>query len=129
LADIDRSIFNVNARNYSIYTIPAAYILAQAISPRANLMSLGQGHNVYPRDDLAKANLPPTELARLKRQEAAHKNALENFPLFVAAMVVGNEAGMENGTLNLVGVGYLVLRGVYSWLYVNVATEKKSWAR
>jgi len=92
-------------------------------------MSLGQGHNVSPRDDLARANLPPAQLARLKRQEAAHQNGLENFPLFVAAMVVGNEAGLENGTLNLVGCGYLVLRGVYSWLYVNVTTEKKSWAR
>ena len=92
-------------------------------------MSLGQGHNVYPRDDLSKANLPPTDLARLKRQEAAHKNGLENFPLFVAAMIVGNEAGLEAGTLNFVGVGYVVSRCVYSWLYVNVTTEKKSLAR
>ena len=125
----NRSIFNVNARNYSIYTIPAAYLLATLVTPRGALMSLGQGHNVYPREDLAKANLPPADLARLKRQEAAHKNGLENFPLFAAAMIVGNEAGLENGTLNLVGVGYLVSRAVYSWLYVNTTTEKKSYAR
>lgn len=92
-------------------------------------MALGQGHNVYPRDDLSKANLPPADLARLKRQEAAHKNGLENFPLFAAAIIIGNEAGLENGTLNLVGVGYLVSRAAYSWLYVNITTEKKSWAR
>jgi uncharacterized MAPEG superfamily protein len=84
---------------------------------------------VSPREDLSKANLPPADLARLKRQEAAHKNALENFPLFAAAMIVGNEAGLEAGTLNLVGVGYLVCRGVYSWLYVNTTSEKKSYAR
>src|SRR5436190_19190460 len=125
------SIFNVNARNYSIYTIPAAWLLAQAVSPRVRLTSLGLGHNVYPRDDLAKAsaNLSPAETAKLKRQEAAHVNGLENFPLFAAAMIVGNEAGLEARTLNLLGVGYLACRGVYTWLYTTVSKEKTSYLR
>ena len=122
------SIFNVNARNYSIYTIPAAWLLAQAASPRLRLTSLGLNHNVYPRDDLAKASstLPPAEAAKLKRREAAHINGFENFPLFAAAMIVGNEAGLEARTLNLLGVGYLITRGVYTWLYVTVTKEKNS---
>jgi len=44
-------------------------------------------------------------------------------------MIVGNDAGLDSGTLNLCGVGYLVSRGVYSWLYVTVTKEKTSYAR
>ena|SRR5579859_4097232 len=127
----DRSIFRVNAPNYSIYTIPLAYLLVSAVSPRGVLMSLGLGHNVYPREDIDKAaaQLPPAEAAKIKRREAAHKNGHENFPLFAAAMIVGNDAGLDSGTLNLLGVGYLICRGVYTWCYVNLDTERKSWAR
>lgn len=44
-------------------------------------------------------------------------------------MIVGNDAGLDAGTLNLCGVGYLVCRGVYSWLYVTVTKEKTSYFR
>ena len=44
-------------------------------------------------------------------------------------MIVGNDAGLDSGTLNLCGVGYLVCRGVYSWLYVTVTKERTSYAR
>ena len=102
-----------------------------SFSSRLPLASLGLAHNVYPRDDLSTATttLPPSEAAKLKRREAAHVNGLENFPLFAAAMIVGNDAGLDSGTLNLCGVGYLVCRGVYSWLYVTVTKEKTSYAR
>src|SRR5579871_4305256 len=97
LTHVYRSIFNVNARNYSVYTVPAAYLVASFVSPRGTLMSLGLGHNVYPREDLDKAasQLPPEKAAYLKRREAAHKNGLENFPLFAAAMIIGNDAGLD----------------------------------
>jgi uncharacterized MAPEG superfamily protein len=94
-------------------------------------MSLGIGNNAYPREDLGKASaqLPPSEAAKIKRREGAHKNGFENFPLFAAAIIVGNEAGMDSGTLNLIGLGYLITRGVYSWLYTNITSEKKSYLR
>jgi len=44
-------------------------------------------------------------------------------------MIVGNEAGMGAGTLNLIGFGYLVCRGVYIWLYTTVSKEKTSYFR
>jgi uncharacterized MAPEG superfamily protein len=125
------SIFNVNCRNYSIYTIPAAWLLAQSVSPRLRLKSLGLGHNECPREDLAKASstLPAAEAAKLKRREAAHLNGFENFPLFAAAIIVGNEAGLPARTLNFLGVGYLITRGVYNWLYTTVSKEKTSHLR
>jgi uncharacterized MAPEG superfamily protein len=126
-----RSIFNVNARNYSIYTIPTAYLLAQLISTRGLFLASGLAHNVYPREDIGKAShhLPADKVACLKRQDAAHYNALENFPLFAASIVIGNEAGLDSGTLNTIGLGYLITRAVYAYLYVNVTTEKYSYFR
>ena len=75
------------------------------------------------------AQLPAAEGAKLKRREAAHVNGLENFPLFAAAMIVGNDAGLESGTLNFCGVGYLACRCVYSWLYITVTKERTSYLR
>jgi uncharacterized MAPEG superfamily protein len=131
-ADSNRvSLFNLNARNYSIYTIPAAYLIAQLTTPNLVLQSHGLRHNVSPRGDVDKAAtaLTPAEAARVKRIDNAHQNALENFPLFAAAMIVGNEAGLEAGTLNLLAFGYLATRGLYTWLYVSVANEKTSYIR
>ncbi|GLA24594.1 hypothetical protein AnigIFM63604_002214 [Aspergillus niger] len=50
-------------------------------------------HNVAPREDLQvygeaavqAGKITRRQLNRLKRQEAAHANAVEGFPLFVAA--------------------------------------------
>lgn len=40
----------------------------------------------------------PTEVyARFERAEAAHKNLLENAPLFIGAVVVGNMMGLPAG--------------------------------
>lgn len=56
-------------------------------------MWLGLDHNSAPREDLAKygeaavqsGKISRGTLNRLKRQEAAHANAVEGFPLFIAA--------------------------------------------
>lgn len=56
-------------------------------------MSLGIDHNASPREDLTKygetavqaGKIDRTTLNRLKRQEAAHANAVEGFPFFVGA--------------------------------------------
>jgi uncharacterized MAPEG superfamily protein len=49
--------------------------------------------------------------------------------LFAAAMIVGNEAGLPAGTLNAIGLGYLISRGVYTWCYINITTERGSLTR
>jgi uncharacterized MAPEG superfamily protein len=117
--------------NYSIYTIPVAWMLAQATTTRGTLKSLGYGHNVYPLEDLDKvsSHLPAAQVARLKRQQAAHHDGFENFPLFAAAMIVGNEAGLSAEALNAVGFGYLLSRGLYTWCYINIQTEEASYWR
>jgi hypothetical protein len=67
-----------------------AYVLT---STRAQKFFYGLDHNVMPRDDLSKygeaavqaGKLDRRTLNKLKRQEAAHANAQEGYPFFVAA--------------------------------------------
>ena len=78
-----------HAAGYLITNFVLAYAL---MSTRAGKMSLGIDHNSAPREDLAKYGEPAVQagkisreaLNRLKRQEAAHANSVEGFPLFVA---------------------------------------------
>ena len=44
-----------------------------------------------------KKSVPAPVFAQWERAEAAHRNALENAPLFVGAVVVGNMVGLEAG--------------------------------
>jgi len=62
------------------------------MSTRGGKARHGLDHNVAPREDLSKygeaavqaGKLSRTTLNRLKRQEAAHANAVEGFPFLVA---------------------------------------------
>jgi uncharacterized MAPEG superfamily protein len=63
------------------------------MSTRGSKMRLGLDHNVLPREDLSKygeaavkaGKISQKTLNKLKRKEAAHANAVEGYPLFVAA--------------------------------------------
>jgi len=46
--------------------------------------------------------------------------------LFVAAIIVGNDAGLSKSDMNLVAGGYLALRTVYNFLYITVDRERNS---
>lgn len=54
----------------------------------------------------------------VKRNEGAHANAMDNYALFVAAMVLGTVAGVESSSINAVGLSYSFARLVYGFLYV-----------
>jgi len=126
-----RGLFNVYARNYSVYTLPIAWMLAQSVSVQVPLQILGLGPSISSRDELSSATsqLPPAEVAKLKRRDAARQNGLDNFPLFATAIIVGNDAGLEAGLLNAVGLGYLLSRGLYTWLSITVTKDKSSYIR
>ncbi|KAJ4989789.1 hypothetical protein SVAN01_04626 [Stagonosporopsis vannaccii] len=120
--------------NYSLYSIPIYWFLA--LAPHGYAISLAKrcnnGHwdNTNPRNDgtLARA-LARQELARYQRAEAAHMNGLENAPLFIGGVVVGNMVGLGASTMNAYAGAYLSLRVVYNLLYINTETLGKSRAR
>lgn len=67
------------------------------------------------------------QFARYERSEAAHKNNLESFPLFVATVFAGLLAEQSaKGTLQKAftsdnGVPTGLMRFVYSWFAVRIA--------
>ena len=96
--------------NYSIYTIPAFWVLA--VAPHAYSAALiyrgtnGRLDNANPRGasfaEMCKKSLDKKTLARVERARAAEANGFENLPLFAAAVICANMAGLDHGTLNSV---------------------------
>ncbi|KAK8063026.1 hypothetical protein PG997_015123 [Apiospora hydei] len=111
-------------QNVSYYTIPTAMLMA--LIPRvATLGWYGRFFNAaYPRglpDDiqLLPVNaVSPRVRTRLLRADAAMQNAVENLPLFAAAVVAGNAAYLSAAELNACCCAYLVLRALYMAFYV-----------
>jgi len=64
-----------------------------------------------------------------ERAEAAHKNCMENMPLFTSAVILGNLAQLPAGTLNVIAGSYLLLRVAYAVAYINISHHKGSRVR
>ncbi|KAH7406174.1 hypothetical protein DE146DRAFT_650993 [Phaeosphaeria sp. MPI-PUGE-AT-0046c] len=122
------------ASNYSLYAIPAYWVLslfphgyAVALIKKANN---NKWDNVNPRG--AKTNpsyeksVPADCYARFERAEAAHKNSMENAPFFVGAVLAANMAGVGARTMNAATGVYIALRLLYTVLYINTTERKTS---
>ncbi|PMD15456.1 hypothetical protein NA56DRAFT_733632 [Hyaloscypha hepaticicola] len=119
------SLFDTT-RNFSIYAIPAAWVIAflphayaasqsksfDNRSPRTYTQTLEQDQTI------SKANK-----SRIIRAEAAQTNGFKNLPLFATAVLAGNLAGLPASTLNTLSGGYLISRVLYNLVYINNTTE------
>lgn len=125
------------APNYSIYGIPLYWLLAlvphgyaSSIIKKANN---GRRNNANPRSvdthQHYKKVCPAAVWARWERAEAAHNNALENAPLFIGTIIIGNVVGLSPDTLNIATGVALGLRLVYTLLYIGISKNKPSYAR
>ncbi|KAF3048517.1 hypothetical protein E8E11_005482 [Didymella keratinophila] len=116
------------ARNFSLYTIPAAWILS--IAPHFYAASLGKFDNknprTYTRDTEGDQSIDKATKAKIIRAEGAQQNGFENLGLFAAAVVIGNVAKLPNETLNALSVGYLASRVAYNALYIGGTTDTLS---
>ena len=125
------------ATNYSIYAIPAYYVLA--LAPHQYAMNIikasnnGRWDNTNPRssnwNERIQKSVPAPIFARYERAEAAHKNAMENLVIFATAVILGNQADLPASTLNTVAGLYLVLRAIYPVIYINTVSFKYSFVR
>lgn len=123
--------------DFSIYSIPAYYILNLLPHVYAvNIIkSVNNGHwnNASPRSASHMSSLQksvPAEIfSRHERAQAAHANGLENFPLLIAAVVLGNLAKLDVALLNGVSWGFVVLRILYAIAYVQIVQQKLSLLR
>lgn len=114
-------------RNYSFYSVPAAWILcalphlyAAGLYSRTTRKRFD---NRAPRSLTAKLEADQTidkaTKGRIIRAEGAQQNGFENVGLFAAAVVAGNVAGLAPGTLNVLCGAYLFSRAVYNLVYIN----------
>ncbi|CZT14781.1 uncharacterized protein RCC_00735 [Ramularia collo-cygni] len=118
-------------RNFSLYTIPAAWVLS--IAPHFYAASLGKLDNrnprTYTREVEGDQTIDKATKQTIIRAEGAQQNGFENLGLFAAAVVIGNVAKLDNWTLNALSGGYLASRVVYNALYITGTTEGVANAR
>lgn len=117
--------------NPSVLAIPAYFVLAMFPHGWAiNVASQGRistWDNRNPRNtDLKlklKARLPPETYAKYERLEACHANSMESLPLFTAAVVLGNIAGLKREDLTSFAAYFLAVRVSYMAVYAMHTTQ------
>lgn len=115
----------------SILSIPAYFVLAMIPHGWAiNVASQGKistWDNRNPRNtDMKaklKARLPAETYAKYERLEACHANSVESFPLFAAAVILGNVAGLEREELAKFSAYFLAVRVAYMIVYATHKTQ------
>lgn len=96
------------------FTIAYWCVLVAALLPvvSAGLAKSGGFDNGNPRPSLAG-------LAGWRaRANAAQANAFENLPFFIGAVVIAHQLGAPQGRVDLLAVGYIVVRIAYLGCYV-----------
>lgn len=127
--------------NLPLLTIPAYYVLAGYPHGHAVLLGskgdLSQHDNRNPKSstnaESLKRRLTARELAAFERAESCHRNALENMPLFVAAVFSGllaeQKAGVGAVRLNTFAAAFMVVRILYTINYLTTETVRMSYVR
>ncbi|KAI0392470.1 hypothetical protein F5Y17DRAFT_357138 [Xylariaceae sp. FL0594] len=117
-------------KNISYFTIPLA--LFTALWPRSHSAFQGPGKKVFDPSNprtfaarLEKSDLDKEDVARILRAEAASANGFEGLPLFAAAIVAGNSAGLSAQTLNALSITYVLSRVVYNYVYIFLSANRK----
>ncbi|OCL15090.1 hypothetical protein AOQ84DRAFT_370689 [Glonium stellatum] len=123
--------------NYSIYSIPVYWFMT--LAPHSyGLLIIKKANNGYwdnrnPRGvgvvAMYKKSVPALTFAKFEKAEAAHKNGMENAPLFIGAIILANMANLDPNTLNTVTGTYLLLRLAYTITYIKVTKNKYSYLR
>ncbi|KAJ7353335.1 hypothetical protein DFH08DRAFT_62843 [Mycena albidolilacea] len=119
----------------SMYSIPAVWLTAfLPVTMKTILIQKSRGYNnLEPRQSTSRIatdkGLPSAVAARILRMEGAHLNGYENLPIWIAAVLAGHIAHLDNYTLNVASLLYIGGRIAYNYIYINQATEPQSWAR
>ncbi|KZV97392.1 hypothetical protein EXIGLDRAFT_731093 [Exidia glandulosa HHB12029] len=119
----------------SMYSIPAAWLsLFLPFNQRFGMITNRIGYNnVTPRHNAAALKTDPTLpkdfVEKCAKLEGAHQNGLETFPVWVAAVLAGNFAGLETQTMNTASIAFVVSRFAYNYIYVNGKTNSQGYVR
>ncbi|KAI1180399.1 hypothetical protein F4777DRAFT_530131 [Nemania sp. FL0916] len=110
------------SQNYSFYALPAAWFLAFFPGVYSKALSKKNYNLAYPRQ-LAEAvakdeKLDKATKNKILRCEAAVSNGQESMPVFMAAVIAANYAGVPAETLNKLAGLYLASRAAYNVTYI-----------
>ncbi|KAL9008938.1 MAG: hypothetical protein Q9173_005988 [Seirophora scorigena] len=122
------------ATNYSVYSIPIFFTMNFIPHAYAAILFTGGSpkrfDNVNPKSSATlesfRKRTTAATYARWERAKAAHHNGYENLPLLVAAVVLGNMAKLDAGTMNWSFGTFLVLRAIFILSYIFV--ESQTWS-
>ncbi|KAJ9602468.1 hypothetical protein H2200_013011 [Cladophialophora chaetospira] len=115
--------------NLAPYHVIAQFFFAFVfLSARSLKNSYKIDHNISPREDLTKygekyvqdGKLTRKQLNLLKRNEAAHANSMEHFPVFVGSVLFATVSAVKPEVINGVCLAYGVARLVYAAAYLLV---------
>ncbi|KAI4641644.1 hypothetical protein J4E93_007742 [Alternaria ventricosa] len=76
-----------------------------------------------------KKRLPAETYAKYERMEACHANGMENLPLFMGAVILGNMAGLPQGELASFSASFLAVRVAYTAAYITTSTQAPTLVR
>ncbi|KAJ7474119.1 hypothetical protein FB451DRAFT_1247918 [Mycena latifolia] len=116
----------------SLYSIPAVWVTAfvPVMLKSAAITKVKGYNNVQPRGNTSRVTadkaIPEAVSARIERMEGAHLNGNENLPIWFAAVLAANFAGLDNYTLNVVSIAYVCGRVLYNYIYINQKTRAQS---
>ena len=127
----------MSTQNYSIHAFTAFYLLAFVPQFYATAMiyraTNGRFNNVNPRSgstaETYQKACDKATFSRFERARAAHANAMENLPLFAAAVISANMAGLDIDIVNTVCGIFLGLRVLHTALYIAIEKAALSRAR
>jgi len=108
------STTTMSPTNYSLYCVPAAWVLS--ILPHFYAASVagrgGKFDNTNPRNAAKnlESKLTKSDFGRYQRAEAAQQNGFENIALFATAVLVANQAKLPIDTVNTASFFYLASR-------------------
>ncbi|KAK6579664.1 hypothetical protein PZA11_007900 [Diplocarpon coronariae] len=112
--------------NVSLYTIPAAWLVAFLPHAYAASLSTKFDHK-SPRTYVGRLaedqTIDQATRDRIVRSEGAQSNGFENLGLFAAAVVAGNVARLPAQTLNTLAGGYVASRILYNYLYITNTSD------
>ncbi|KAK5080857.1 hypothetical protein LTR70_009517 [Exophiala xenobiotica] len=127
-----------DAANLAPYHTMFHFVFAYAfLSTRGLKNYLKIDHNVSPREDtskygeraVAEGMITRRQLNLLKRNEGAHANSVENFPVFVASTLFATVAGVSNAQINGACTIYTAARIVFAVSYLAIERAKYSYVR
>ncbi|MCJ1427719.1 hypothetical protein MMC29_005624 [Sticta canariensis] len=120
--------------NYSIYAIPAYFILSMLPHYYATsiIQAANNGHrnNSNPHSlgwhEKIQKSIPAKTFGRYERAKRAHENGMESMALFCASIILGNMAGQPAIGLNVNAGLFLAFRVIYTVAYIYTESEKYS---